>query len=62
MRVRVVTGPAGAGTVTVTWDGVQVYTTSVASLGSAVATVQVGNETKRQAFRIVVDDVVVTPG
>jgi hypothetical protein len=55
------TGAAGAGVITVTLNGTTVYTTTTATLDAAgVAFVQLGNETKKQAFRLFADDVSVT--
>lgn len=43
-------------------NGVTIHTTSSASLGSlGLATLQIGNDTNKQAFAMTVDDVVVTP-
>jgi len=59
--VHVVTGTAGAGTVAVSLNGTQIYSTATATLGTAgVATVQLGNETKKQPLQIVTDNVAVT--
>jgi hypothetical protein len=59
--VRMATGAAGAGVITVTLNGTTVYTTTTATLDAAgVAFVQLGNETKKQAFRLFADDVSVT--
>jgi hypothetical protein len=58
IAVRVVTGPAGTGRVEVTVDGVLVYQTTSASLGTAnVSRLRLGNDAKRVAFAFVVDDV-----
>jgi hypothetical protein len=58
IAVRVVTGPAGTGRVEVTVDGVLVYQTTSASLGTANASrLRLGNDAKRVAFAFVVDDV-----
>jgi hypothetical protein len=59
--VHVITGPAGAGTVAVSLNGTQIYSTTTATLGTAgVASVQLGNETKKQPFGLVADNVAVT--
>jgi hypothetical protein len=59
--VRAVTGPAGACTVSVTFNGSTIYSTPTATLGTApIASVQLGNDTKKQAFQIVADNVSVT--
>jgi trimeric autotransporter adhesin len=60
--VRVVTAGPGAGTVQVRIDDNLVYSTSSASVGSSgVMTIQIGNETKRQAFTLFTDDILVGP-
>jgi hypothetical protein len=57
-EVSVTTAGAGASTITVRIDGNQVYSTTSASLGTAgVATLQIGNDTKSQAFVVVADDI-----
>ena len=59
--VHVITGPAGAGTVAISMNGTQIYNTTTATLGTAgVATVQLGNDTKKQPFQLVADNVMVT--
>ena len=59
--VHVITGAAGAGTLTVSLNGTQTFSTATASLGTpGVAWVQLGNETKKQPFQLVADNVVVT--
>jgi hypothetical protein len=59
--VHAVTGPAGAGTVAVSLNGTQIFRTTTATLGTAgVATVQLGNETKKQPFQLVVDNLALT--
>lgn len=58
LRLHVVTAGAGAGTVEVFLDGAEVYRTTAASIGtSGIKTVQIGNETPKQAFTLLVDDV-----
>jgi len=58
LAVDVVTAGTGAGTLVMRVDGTQVYATSTASLGTAgVATLQIGNDTRRQPFVVYVDDV-----
>jgi hypothetical protein len=56
----------GAGTasaaITVRLGGTTVYSTSTATIGSAIQTVQIGNEVKAQVFDLAVDDVVVSTG
>ena len=63
LGLRVVTAGA-ASTVEVTLNGVPVYATAAANLGSGgVTSVQIGNDTKSQAFDLVADTVAVTvPG
>jgi hypothetical protein len=63
LQLRVVTAGA-AGTVEVSLNGSQIYRTTAANLGSnGVATVQIGNDTKSQAFELVADEILVTvPG
>jgi hypothetical protein len=56
--VHVATG-AGDDTVTVKLDGVTIHE-GTAELGGGVLTVQFGNDTSRQAFRLRVDDALVT--
>jgi hypothetical protein len=49
-------------TVQLDLDGVRIHTSSAAALGTAgILTAQIGNDTRRQAFTIAVDDVVVAP-
>ena len=56
--VAVTTAGAGASALTVSLDGARISSTTTASLGTAgVATLQIGNETKRQPFVVVADDV-----
>jgi hypothetical protein len=53
-----VTAGAGASTLVVRQDGTEVYRTTTASLGTAgIATLQIGNDTRRQPFVLVADDV-----
>src|SRR4051794_1270932 len=62
--VHVITGAAGAagaGTLVASLNGTQIYTTSTATLGTpGVATLQLGNDTKKQPFQLVADNVAVT--
>jgi hypothetical protein len=60
VRVHVVAGAAGAATVVVSINGTQVYSTTTASVGASVAAVQLGNDTKKQPFQIIADNVSVT--
>ena len=60
-RVRVNTSPASAGAVTVSMDGTDLYTNAQVTYSTAgVATVQLGNETKRQPFTLTADNVVIS--
>ena len=45
------------GTLVVRQDGTEIYRTDAASLGAGVGAVQIGNDTKAQAFSVNVDDV-----
>lgn len=56
LRLRVIVDGATS-TVDLTVDGVPSYATTTASLTSSVATVQVGNEVRAQAFTLAADDV-----
>ena len=61
--VRLVTAGAAAGTLTVSQDGTQIYSTTTATLpGGGSATIQIGNENAAQAFTLAVDGVQVTGG
>lgn len=61
-RLHVITAGAGASTIEVFQDGVLVFSTTTADLGSTgVLTVQIGNDTSRQTFWLVADDILVTP-
>ena len=63
LELRAMTGGAGAGIIEAWLDGTKVYSTSTATLGTtAIATVQLGNETTGQAFDVVADDITITPG
>jgi hypothetical protein len=57
-EVRAVTAGAGASTVEVRLDGLLIYRTTTASLGTAGAVaVQIGNDTQNQAFALYADNV-----
>jgi hypothetical protein len=59
-KVRAVTAGTGTSTVEVWLDGALVYQTSSASLGSAgIAAIQVGNETRNQAFVLYTDNIAI---
>ncbi|HEU5101196.1 MAG TPA: Ig-like domain-containing protein, partial [Roseiflexaceae bacterium] len=61
LSVHVVTAGTGASTVQVYLDGTQIYGTSTASLGSTgVLNMQVGNDTAKQAFTYIADNISVT--
>ena len=59
VRVRVEAGPTGAGLVELTVGGVVVHRSTTASVTQPISTVQIGSDTKRQAFDATFDDVVV---
>ena len=55
-----ITSGASTSTVEVLLNGTQVYRSTTASLGtSGVLTVQIGNETKAQAFTLAADNITV---
>jgi large repetitive protein len=57
-EVHVVVAGPGADTVELLLNGVQIFRTTSATLGAnGVGTVQIGNETKKQAFALVADDI-----
>ena len=59
--VHIITGPAGAGTLAVKLDGTTIFSTTSATLGTpGVFTIQLGNDTKKQPFQLVGDNVSVT--
>ena len=59
--VHVVTNGNGAGIIEVFQDGTLIYQTSSANLGSTgILTVQIGNDTAKQTFRLVADDIVIS--
>jgi hypothetical protein len=61
--LHVITAGTGVSTVEVFLNGTVVYRTNTASLGtSGVATVQIGNDTAKQTFTIVADDISVRAG
>jgi len=61
-RLHVITAGAGTSTIEVYQDGVLVFSTTTADLGSSgVLTVQIGNDTSRQTFWLIADDILVTP-
>ena len=63
VELRGVPGPAGAGTVEAWLNGTKVYSTTMATLGTApIASLQLGNETSSQAFDIVADNITISSG
>ena len=57
------TAGAGSGAVELRLDGSPVYSSNTATLSGGFATVQLGNETAKQAFTLVADNVsAVIPG
>jgi hypothetical protein len=59
--VHIITGAAGAGVVSITLNGTTILDKTNLTLGTApVFTVQLGNETKKQPFQLVADNVSVT--
>lgn len=59
IELSVVTAGTGASTVVVRAGGQEVHRTTTASLGNAgVGALQIGNDTKRQPFTLVADDVI----
>lgn len=60
LELRAAVGVAGSGIVEIQLDGVEVYATSSATLGTApIANVQLGNETAAQAYVLFADDITV---
>jgi len=60
LELRAIVSAAGFGVVEVRVDGIQVYATSSATLGTApIANVQLGNETAAQAYILFADDITV---
>ena len=60
LELHVITSGASTSTVEVLLNGTQVYRSTTASLGtSGVLTVQIGNETKAQAFTLAADNITV---
>jgi hypothetical protein len=58
LKLHVITGGTGASTVQVWLDGALVYETTSATLGTAgVFTVQIGNDTAKQTFTLVADNI-----
>jgi hypothetical protein len=64
LELRAAVGVAGSGIVEIRLDGVEVYATSSAALGTApIASVQLGNETAAQAYVLFADDITIgVPG
>jgi hypothetical protein len=60
-EVHMITAGTGTSTVEVRLNGTLVYQSTTLSLGSAgVRSIQIGNETSRQTFTIVADNILVT--
>ena len=58
LGIRAAVGSPGTGTVEIWLNGLPVYSTASATLGtSPIMTVQIGNETPGQAFNLVADDI-----
>jgi hypothetical protein len=58
VELHVITAGAGASRVEVRVNGTVVYQTAAASLGTGgIATIQIGNETAKQAFTLVADNI-----
>lgn len=58
LQLRVVTAGNGSSSVEAYLDGVLIYTTTSASLGSSgILTLQIGNETTKQTFALVADNI-----
>jgi hypothetical protein len=58
LEFHVITAGSGAGTLEVRLDGALVYQTSSATLpAGGILTVQIGNETARQTFDLVADNI-----
>lgn len=58
IQLRVVTAGTGTSTVEVHLNGMRIYQTGSASLGNAgILTVQIGNDTAKQAFTLFADDI-----
>jgi hypothetical protein len=59
--LHVVTNGNGAGIIEVFQDGNLIYQTSTANLGSTgILSVQIGNDTAKQIFRLVADDILIS--
>jgi hypothetical protein len=63
VELKVIAKGAGTGTVEARLNGALIYATQTAPLpGGGVATVQIGNNTASQAFRLVADDLSISTG
>jgi len=59
--LHVVTNGSGAGIIELSQDGNLIYQTSSANLGSTgILSVQIGNDTAKQTFRLVADDILIS--
>lgn len=62
-EVRVITAGSGGSTIALTQDGFEVFRTTTASLGSTgIASLQIGNDTRRQTFRLQADNLLARIG
>jgi hypothetical protein len=60
--VHIITAGAGLSTIEVYQNGVLIFSTTTADLGSnGVLTIQIGNDTARQTYWLIADDILVTP-
>lgn len=60
-RLHVIDAGGGASTIEVFQDGVLIFTTTTGSLsGSGIQTIQIGNDTARQTFWLIADDILIT--
>ncbi len=58
LELHVITAGAGVSTVALKQDGFEVFRTTTASVGSAgIASLQIGNDTKKQTFRLQADEI-----
>jgi acid phosphatase len=60
LTVHAVPQGAGASTLDVSLNGAAIYHTTTANLGADVKTLQIGNDTQRQAFTLIADSLSVT--
>lgn len=62
IEIRVVVNGAGASSVQVLLNGTSIHDSSTASLTNAIKTIQIGNDTQKQAFSLRADNIVVADG